>query len=66
MKRHLHYEILDEIGRGGMGVVYRARDTRLDRFVAIKVLPADKVADPGRKQRFVQEVFVSKQGGCTA
>jgi TolB-like protein len=38
-----------------MGVVYKARDTHLDRFVAIKVLPAEKVADPDRKRRFVQE-----------
>jgi serine/threonine-protein kinase len=38
-----------------MGVVYRARDTRLNRDVAIKVLPADLVADPERKRRFVQE-----------
>src|SRR4051794_31992135 len=38
-----------------MGVVYKARDTHLDRFVAIKILPADKVADTNRKQRFVQE-----------
>src|SRR5438067_2714626 len=38
-----------------MGVVYKARDTHLDRFVAIKLLPAEKVADSERKQRFVQE-----------
>jgi Tol biopolymer transport system component len=38
-----------------MGEVYKARDTRLERLVAIKVLPADKVADPARKQRFIQE-----------
>ena len=50
-----HYQILEKLGEGGMGVVYKARDTHLDRFVAIKVLPADKVADPDRKRRFVQE-----------
>jgi serine/threonine protein kinase len=50
-----HYSILEKLGEGGMGVVYRARDTHLDRFVAIKALPAEKVANPERKQRFVQE-----------
>src|SRR2546428_6350970 len=50
-----HYRIESKLGAGGMGVVYKARDIHLDRAVAIKVLPADKVADPGRKQRFVQE-----------
>jgi Tol biopolymer transport system component/serine/threonine protein kinase len=51
----LHYEILGKLGEGGMGVVYKARDTHLDRFVAIKVLPAGKMADPARKRRFIQE-----------
>ena len=49
------YEVLDTLGEGGMGVVYKARDTQLDRLVAIKVLTPDKVANNERKLRFVQE-----------
>jgi serine/threonine protein kinase len=49
------YEISSVIGAGGMGEVFKARDTRLNRTVALEVLPADKVADPGRKRRFTQE-----------
>src|SRR3990170_8214255 len=48
-------KIVQRIGSGGMGIVYKARDLHLDRFVAIKVLPPEKVADPERKRRFVQE-----------
>jgi Tol biopolymer transport system component/predicted Ser/Thr protein kinase len=51
----LHYRIMEKIGEGGMGVVYKALDAHLDRPVAVKVLPADRVADAERKRRFVQE-----------
>jgi len=49
------YEVLGELGAGGMGEVYRARDTRLDRTVAIKILPEHLSSDPGRRARFERE-----------
>src|SRR5437867_5004582 len=49
------YEISVPLGAGGMGEVYRARDTRLERMVAIKILPAQVSNDPVRKQRFERE-----------
>src|SRR6185503_15690374 len=53
------YEIVSLIGAGGMGEVYRARDPRLNREVAIKVLPADRVGDDDRRRRFIQEAHAA-------
>src|SRR4030095_7351919 len=52
------YEILSALGAGGMGEVYRARDTRLDRDIAIKILPEAFAADAGRVARFQREAKV--------
>lgn len=53
------YELLDELGRGGMGVVYRARDRVLDRIVAVKVLPLDRAQDPTFVARFEREALAA-------
>ena len=53
-----HYEILSLLGKGGMGEVYRARDTKLSREVALKVLPAEFNYDPERMARFEREAQV--------
>jgi serine/threonine protein kinase/Flp pilus assembly protein TadD len=50
-----HYQIIERLGHGGMGIVYKAQDLKLDRFVAIKVLPDTGVADEETKARFIQE-----------
>ena len=52
------YEVVAEIGKGGMGEVYRARDTKLDRDVALKVLPPAFTDDPDRLARFEREAKV--------
>jgi serine/threonine protein kinase len=55
------YELIDEVGRGGMGVVYRARDTALDRDVAVKLLSERYPADSPAAQRFLSEARITGQ-----
>jgi serine/threonine protein kinase len=50
-----HYQFLEKLGAGGMGEIYRAQDTRLNRFVAVKVLSGSNTGDPDRRRRFIQE-----------
>ena len=60
------YAILGALGAGGMGEVYRARDTRLDRIVAIKMLPESYAQDPERLARFEREAKTHQRGPDSA
>ena len=63
-RRLSHYDVLGDLGAGGMGMVYLAHDTRLDRDAAIKVLPTDRPLSETGRRRFQREAIAAQLARC--